>query len=439
MAIGAGKDANIYLVDRDNLGKYLRGAKSNTYIYQELANALSGGEFGTAAYFNGAVYYGPVGGELRRFTFTQARLNPSPAATTSIVFAYPGVTPSISSSGNNAGIVWAYENPSGGGQAVLHAYDAVNLIELYNSNQNPQRDQFGQANKFITPTICNGKVFVGTTNSVGVFGPLNSPPLPTPTPTPAPVPSPAPVAKDFNGDGYADLVWENTASGQHAIWFLKNGVPAGSISLAKTPVQWRIAGVGGINGNADPDLFWENTSNGKCSIWLLKNGVPVGTMSLPHMPVGWHIAGVGDFNNDGNADLVLENTATGKHAIWLLQNGVRTGVMPLPRTELNWHIAGVGDFKGDGNADLVWENTLTGQRSIWFLKSGVPVGSLSLPRMPLQWHIAGAGDFDGDGKADLVWENTATGKRAIWFLKDGVPVGSISLPRMPLQWHIVDH
>ena len=55
--------------------------------------------------------------------------------------------------------------------AVLHAYDASNLHELYNSNQAAGgRDQFGAGNKFITPTIANGKVFVGTTNSVGVFG-----------------------------------------------------------------------------------------------------------------------------------------------------------------------------------------------------------------------------------------------------------------------------
>ena len=54
--------------------------------------------------------------------------------------------------------------------AVLHAYDATNLHELYNSNQAANgRDQFG-GNKFITPTIINGKVYVGTTNGVGVFG-----------------------------------------------------------------------------------------------------------------------------------------------------------------------------------------------------------------------------------------------------------------------------
>ncbi len=124
LAIGAGKDQNIYLVDRDNMGKFNPGSNSN--IYQELQGALPNGEFATAAYFNGAVYYGPVGGALRRFTLSEARLDPLPAAMTSTLFAYPGVTPSISSSGNSAGIVWAYENPgTGSNQGIMDGFTIV--------------------------------------------------------------------------------------------------------------------------------------------------------------------------------------------------------------------------------------------------------------------------------------------------------------------------
>jgi hypothetical protein len=55
---------------------------------------------------------------------------------------------------------------------VLHAYDATNLAsELYNSNQAANgRDLFGSSNKYITPVVADGKVFVGTANSVAVFG-----------------------------------------------------------------------------------------------------------------------------------------------------------------------------------------------------------------------------------------------------------------------------
>jgi hypothetical protein len=32
------------------------------------------------------------------------------------------------------------------------------------------RDQFGPGNKFIAPTVAGGKVFIGTTNTLAIFG-----------------------------------------------------------------------------------------------------------------------------------------------------------------------------------------------------------------------------------------------------------------------------
>jgi len=165
-AVGAGKDSNIYVVDRDAMGKF---SPSQNNIYQELQGALSGSVFSMPAYFNNTVYYGAVGDNIKAFAVSNARLANAPASQTGNTFGYPGATPSISANGTTNAILWAAEN---GNSAVLHAYDATNLShELYNSNQAPGgRDQFGAGNKFITPMITNGKVYVGTTNGVGVFG-----------------------------------------------------------------------------------------------------------------------------------------------------------------------------------------------------------------------------------------------------------------------------
>jgi outer membrane protein assembly factor BamB len=57
---------------------------------------------------------------------------------------------------------------------VLYAFDATDVSKvLYDSSQAGTRDEFGAGNKFITPTIADGKVFVGATNGVAVFGLLN--------------------------------------------------------------------------------------------------------------------------------------------------------------------------------------------------------------------------------------------------------------------------
>ncbi len=166
LAVGAGKDSNIYVVDRDAMGKF---SPSQNNIYQELQGALSGSVFSMPAYFNNTVYYGAVGDNIKAFAISNAQLAVAPASQTGNAFGYPGATPSISANGTSNAILWAGEN---GNSAVLHAYDATNLShELYNSNQaSGGRDQFGAGNKFITPMITNGKVYVGTANGVGVFG-----------------------------------------------------------------------------------------------------------------------------------------------------------------------------------------------------------------------------------------------------------------------------
>src|SRR5262249_50746129 len=120
------------------------------------------------SYFNNTVYYGAVGDSLKAFPITSARLAAAPSSQSTNLFPYPGTTPSISANGITNGIVWAVEN---GETAVLHAYLATNLgSELYNSNQAASsRDQFA-GNKFITPMVANGRVYVGTPTSVVLFG-----------------------------------------------------------------------------------------------------------------------------------------------------------------------------------------------------------------------------------------------------------------------------
>lgn len=166
LMVGAGKDGNLYVVDRDDMGKF---NTSGNKIWQEIDGVFPGGIFSSPAYFNGTVYYGDVGGTLKAFAVSGAKLSASPTSQTATEYPYPGASPAVSANGTSAGIVWAVENSD---PAVLHAYDASNLAsELYNSNQaSGGRDQFGAGNKFITPAIADGMVFVGTSNGVAVFG-----------------------------------------------------------------------------------------------------------------------------------------------------------------------------------------------------------------------------------------------------------------------------
>jgi kumamolisin len=248
------------------------------------------------------------------------------------------------------------------------------------------------------------------------------------------------VARDFNNDGSADLVWEDTASGQRGIWLLNNGAYSSAIALPSIDPQWRIVGVGDFLDNGQSNLVWENPATGAHAIWILNKGVYTYTVSVPTVGGGWHVVGAGDFNGDGKADLVWENTTTGVRGIWLMNNGVFTSkTVNLGTVSTQWHVAGVGDFLGNGQSDLVWEDTATGTRGIWIMSDGVFQLGINLGVVATQWHISGAADFNSDGQADLVWENTATGQRGIWVLNNGSFSSAVALPTVSPVWNIADH
>jgi hypothetical protein len=169
LIIGAGKDSKLYVVDRDHMGKF--NATTNN-IWQQLDTAIGGPVRGSPAYFNGTVYYAARDTTLKAFSISNAKLSTTATSQSATTFGYPGSSPAVSANGASNGIVWTHHN---GGTATLYAFDATDLShELYDSNQaTGSRDHPGAGNKFITPTIAEGKVFLGTTNSVAVYGLLH--------------------------------------------------------------------------------------------------------------------------------------------------------------------------------------------------------------------------------------------------------------------------
>jgi hypothetical protein len=169
LLLGAGKQGVIYLIDRNNMGKF-RATGDN--VVQELTNPQTGGYFDTPAYFNGRVYYASVGDKGKAYTITKGRLSTQPVSQTPDAFAFPGSTPSVSANGTTGGITWDLDL----GTNMLRAYDATNYgIELWTSGQAANnRDALGSVVKFTVPMIANGMVYVGTANSLVVYALLTA-------------------------------------------------------------------------------------------------------------------------------------------------------------------------------------------------------------------------------------------------------------------------
>ena len=233
LLVGVGKQGIIWVLDRDNMGKF---NPTSDHVLQEVQ--LGSGAWSNPAYFNGRLYFHGVGGLLKAYSVANGVVSTSAVAQGATSYGYPGATPSISSNGPRDGIIWDIQ--SGG---VLHAYNPTTLAELYNSNQAGGRDQLGSYVKFTTPAIADGKVFVGTADSVSIFGLL---PQDTITGT----------------TGNDTIALQQDADGQHIDWTLNGG--GGAPKSGKFPINdhngLTINGNGGsdtiiLSGNALPNLL----------------------------------------------------------------------------------------------------------------------------------------------------------------------------------------
>jgi len=155
------KDNEVYLANANSLGGFNAGSDN---IYQELALGVDREYLCTPAYNNGFVYMAR-GNSLQAFSIKSGKLSASPSATAPTMFGGYLPTPVVSFNGNVPPIVWAIEN---GNSAILHAYAASNLHELYNSNS--ARDAAGSFAKFAVPTVISGKVYVPCGNELAVYG-----------------------------------------------------------------------------------------------------------------------------------------------------------------------------------------------------------------------------------------------------------------------------
>ena len=175
LAVEAGKTGRVYLIDRDNMGKYTPGGPDAVLQTVTLGGP---GVWGSPAFWNNQIYYGGTNEPIQALlvyyntTLGKYQLLVEPDKTPNS-YGFPGAQPTVSSNNFQNGIVWAADvsNYGARGPATLYAYDANDLAhELYASNQTGLRDQAGGSVKFVTPTVANGHVYLGAEYEVDVYG-----------------------------------------------------------------------------------------------------------------------------------------------------------------------------------------------------------------------------------------------------------------------------
>ncbi len=209
LAIAAGKEGTVYVLNLDNMGKF---SPTSNNVVQEIDNGFPGEILGTPAVFDNTVYYIGAGDTVKAFPMVNGQLQTP--TTSTFTFGYPGGSPSISSNGTADGILWATDVAT----SQLIAYNANNLDDvLYSSNDVPADELVG-ASKFLSPTVADGQVYLGTQSSLTVYGLLG---------TPCAVPTSPPAASDLTATSntagtQVTLKWEDNSAGVASFQILQS-------------------------------------------------------------------------------------------------------------------------------------------------------------------------------------------------------------------------
>jgi hypothetical protein len=188
---------------------------------------------------------------------------------------------------------------------------------------------------------------------------------------------------DFDGDGKDDILWRNTVTGQNYLYPMDGLAikPAEGYLRTVADLSWQIVGVGDFDGDGKADVLWRNMATGQSYIYPMNGTAILGTEGyLRTVPLAWRIAGVGDFDGDGKADILWRNSASGENYLYPMDGTtIKPTEGPLRTVaDLNWQIQAVGDYSGDGKADILWRNSSTGESYL-----SLSVTNSALPPLPL--------------------------------------------------------
>lgn len=239
---------------------------------------------------------------------------------------------------------------------------------------------------------------------------------------------------DFNGDGTADLIWRHP-NGTTIVWLMSGGTPSASAVLLGADPSWQVSHVADFDGDGKSDILWRNT-NGAVIVWLM-NGVTVTSSALVLGPdADWRVSHVGDFNADGKADLLWEHTNGA--VIQSLMNGASIAAQaPLLEPNSGWRATHLADFNGDGKADVIWRHT-SGAISQWLMNGSVVMANkllLDADGYGGYWSVAHVSDFDGDGNADILWRYP-NGIVHLWLMNGSSFITSLQIMGPTTAWQV---
>jgi hypothetical protein len=244
---------------------------------------------------------------------------------------------------------------------------------------------------------------------------------------------PVKAAADFNGDGKADIVLQNT-DGTPDIWLMNGTTRTSTVTLPNAGSAWHIIAADDFNGDGQADLLFQN-NDGSVGIWQM-NGTSVTSMTgIGNPGSGWSVIGAGDFNGDGNADILFQNH-DGTPMIWEMNGSSIIAQATLTNPGSSWKVIGTGDFNNDGKADILFQQN-SGTPGIWIMNGTSVVSMTGLTNPLADWTAVGTSDLNGDGNADIIWQR-ADGTPGYWDMNGTTVIATGTYPNQGPQWQLED-
>ena len=237
------------------------------------------------------------------------------------------------------------------------------------------------------------------------------------------------ASRDVNGDGNADLIWQNS-DGTPGIWLMNGTTPTAEVGLSNPGANWHLVASGDTNGDGRADLIWQE-SGGTLGVWEMNGTTPIAEVGLTNPGPTWKVVGAADFNGDGRDDILLQNSANGNLMVDLMNGTSITSSVTISVGDPSWHAVSTGVF--NGVTEIAWQNT-NGTVGLWLMNGTTLAAAAALSNPGSGWKLVSMDHFTPDGQADLLFQNSITDAMQLWETNGTSLVAQVNLPNPGAGW-----
>jgi FG-GAP-like repeat len=230
------------------------------------------------------------------------------------------------------------------------------------------------------------------------------------------------AARDVNGDGKSDLIWQ-AANGQPGIWLMNGATPTAEVGFANPGADWHLIAAGDLNADGHADLIWQD-NNGTLGVWLMNGTTPIAEAAIGNPGANWTVVGAADFNHDGRDDILLQDKTTGNLMVDEMNGTTVTSSVTINLGDPSWHAVSTGAF--NGVTEIAFQNS-NGTPGIWLMNGTTPTAEAALTNPGTDWKLISMDHFTANGQADLLFQNT-DGAMGLWELNGTKIVAEMALP-----------